>query len=79
MADSQFFKDKPLMIAGGTGSFGSTVLRHFLDSDLKEIRIFSRVYISEELTIPHDQSDHLSRRFRSLISERDSLRSKSFL
>ena len=30
------------------------------------------VYISEELTIPHGQSDHLSRRFRSLISERDS-------
>ena len=28
------------------------------------------VYISEELTIPHGQSDHLSRRFRSLISER---------
>ena len=31
-----------------------------------------RMYISEELTIPHGQSDHLSRRFRSLISERDS-------
>ena len=31
-----------LMITGGTGSFGSTVLKHFLDSDLKEIRIFSR-------------------------------------
>ena len=30
------------------------------------------MYISEELTIPHGQSDHLSRRFRSLISERDS-------
>ena len=38
-----------------------------------------KVYISEELTIPHGQSDHLSRRFRSLISERDSRRSKSFL
>ena len=37
------------------------------------------LYISEELTIPHGQSDHLSRRFRSLISERDSRRSKSFL
>nr|MCR4830094.1 polysaccharide biosynthesis protein [Pseudobutyrivibrio sp.] len=36
------FKDKTLMITGGTGSFGSTVLKHFLDSDLKEIRIFSR-------------------------------------
>lgn len=42
MATSKFFKDKTLMITGGTGSFGSTVLKHFLDSDLKEIRIFSR-------------------------------------
>lgn len=30
------------MITGGTGSFGSTVLKHFLDSNLKQIRIFSR-------------------------------------
>ena len=36
------FKNKVLMITGGTGSFGSTVLKHFLSSDLKEIRIFSR-------------------------------------
>lgn len=36
------FKDKTLMITGGTGSFGSTVLKHFLNSDLAEIRIFSR-------------------------------------
>lgn len=36
------FEDKTLMITGGTGSFGSTVLKHFLDSELKEIRIFSR-------------------------------------
>lgn len=31
-----------LMITGGTGSFGNTVLKHFLDSDVGEIRIFSR-------------------------------------
>ena len=31
-----------LLITGGTGSFGNTVLHHFLDSDIKEIRIFSR-------------------------------------
>lgn len=37
------------------------------------------MYISDKLTILHGQSDHLSRRFRSLISERDSRRSKSFL
>ena len=36
------FKDKVLMITGGTGSFGNAVLKHFLNSDLKEIRIFSR-------------------------------------
>ena len=36
------FKDKILLITGGTGSFGNAVLRRFLDSDVKEIRIFSR-------------------------------------
>ena len=36
------FKDKILMITGGTGSFGNAVLREFLDSDFSEIRIFSR-------------------------------------
>lgn len=36
------FGDKTLFITGGTGSFGNAVLRRFLDSDLKEIRIFSR-------------------------------------
>ncbi|MDE6217856.1 MAG: polysaccharide biosynthesis protein [Muribaculaceae bacterium] len=36
------FKDKTLLITGGTGSFGNAVLRRFLDSDVKEIRIFSR-------------------------------------
>ena len=43
------------------------------------VTVAGKLYISEELTIPHGQSDHLSRRFRSLISERDSRRSKSFL
>ena len=42
MLTSKFFINKTLRITGGTGSFGSTVLKHFLDSDLKEIRIFSR-------------------------------------
>lgn len=36
------FTDKILLITGGTGSFGNAVLRRFLDSDLREIRIFSR-------------------------------------
>ena len=36
------FTDKTLLITGGTGSFGNAVLRRFLDTDIKEIRIFSR-------------------------------------
>jgi len=36
------FKNKTLLITGGTGSFGNAVLRRFLDTDIGEIRIFSR-------------------------------------
>ena len=36
------FEGNVLLITGGTGSFGNAVLRRFLDSDVKEIRIFSR-------------------------------------
>jgi UDP-glucose 4-epimerase len=36
------FKNKTLLITGGTGSFGNAVLKRFLDSDIAEIRIFSR-------------------------------------
>ena len=36
------FKNKILMITGGTGSFGNAVVRKFLNTDIKEIRIFSR-------------------------------------
>ncbi|WP_088007057.1 polysaccharide biosynthesis protein [Indiicoccus explosivorum] len=53
------FKDKTLLITGGTGSFGNAVMERFLDTDIKEIRIFSRdekkqddmrkVYKSEKL------------------------------
>jgi UDP-N-acetylglucosamine 4,6-dehydratase/5-epimerase len=38
----KIFNGKTLLITGGTGSFGNAVLKRFLDSDLKEIRIFSR-------------------------------------
>lgn len=37
-----FFKGKTLLITGGTGSFGGAVLKRFLDTEIKEIRIFSR-------------------------------------
>lgn len=36
------FEGKTLLITGGTGSFGNAVLKRFLDTDIKEIRIFSR-------------------------------------
>ena len=36
------FTNKTLLITGGTGSFGNAVLNRFLDTDIKEIRIFSR-------------------------------------
>lgn len=36
------FKDKILLITGGTGSFGNAVLKRFIETDIKEIRIFSR-------------------------------------
>ena len=36
------FAGKTLMITGGTGSFGNAVLNRFLQTDIKEIRIFSR-------------------------------------
>lgn len=39
---NDIFKDKTLLITGGTGSFGNAMLKGFLNSDLKEIKIFSR-------------------------------------
>ena len=36
------YKDKTLLITGGTGSFGNSVLNRFLTTDIGEIRIFSR-------------------------------------
>lgn len=42
MLSNDKFSNKTLMITGGTGSFGNTVLNHFVQSDMEEIRIFSR-------------------------------------
>lgn len=41
-ADKTLFKNKVILITGGTGSFGNAVLRRFLKTDIREIRIFSR-------------------------------------
>jgi len=42
------FKKKILLIAGGTGSFGNAVVRRFLTTDIKEIRIFSRDELKQD-------------------------------
>lgn len=42
MTNNNYFSGKRLMITGGTGSFGSAVLKRFLRSDIEEIRLFSR-------------------------------------
>ena len=48
IANLVMFKDKVLMITGGTGSFGNAVLRRFLATDFSEIRIFSRDELKQE-------------------------------
>jgi len=42
------FKNKTLLIVGGTGSFGNAVLRRFLTTDIKEIRVFSRDELKQD-------------------------------
>ena len=42
------FKNKTLLIAGGTGSFGNAILKRFLTTDIKEIRIFSRDELKQD-------------------------------
>nr|BCN19452.1 putative epimerase [Vibrio metoecus] len=53
------FKNKVLLITGGTGSFGNAVLRRFLDEDVKEIRVFSRDEKKQDDMRKHFQSDKL--------------------
>lgn len=44
----EMFKNKILLITGGTGSFGNAVLRNFLNTDIKEIRVFSRDELKQD-------------------------------
>jgi len=53
------FKNKILLITGGTGSFGNAVLRNFLDTDIKEIRIFSRDELKQDDMRKKYQNDKL--------------------
>lgn len=53
------FKDKILLITGGTGSFGNAVLRRFLETDIREIRVFSRDEKKQDDMRKHFHSDKL--------------------
>ena len=57
--EKDIFKDKTLLITGGTGSFGNAVLKRFLNSSLKEIRIFSRDEKKQEDMRIHYKNDKL--------------------
>ena len=56
MIDNNIFKGKTLLITGGTGSFGNAVLKRFLKTDIKEIRIFSR---------DEDKQDRMRRSYKN--------------
>lgn len=53
------FEGKTLLITGGTGSFGNAVLKRFLDTDIKEIRIFSRDEKKQDDMRRHYKNDKL--------------------
>lgn len=53
------FKNKILLITGGTGSFGNAVCRKFIDTDIKEIRIFSRDEKKQDDMRKYYQNDKL--------------------
>lgn len=52
------FKDKTLLITGGTGSFGNAVLNRFLNTDIKEIRVFSRDELKQDNMIHEYQAKY---------------------
>lgn len=59
------FKDKTLLITGGTGSFGNAVLRHLITTDIKEIRIFSRDEKKQD-DMRHEYQSEYSQYFHKL-------------
>lgn len=72
-----YFEDKILMITGGTGSFGNAVLNRFIESDIKEIRIFSRDELKQD-NMRHDYQmryPELSRKLTFYIGDVRDIRS----
>jgi len=76
------FKDKTLLITGGTGSFGSTVLQRFLDSDIKEIRIFSRDEKKQEdlrIQLQHEKLNFIIGDVRDFTSINSAMRGVDYV
>jgi len=76
------FKNKTLLITGGTGSFGNAVLERFLDSDVGEIRIFSRDEKKQEdmrLRLKNERVKFYIGDVRNLDSVRDAMQGVDFV
>jgi UDP-glucose 4-epimerase len=76
------FKNKTLLITGGTGSFGNAVLERFLDSDIGEIRIFSRDEKKQEdlrLRLKNEKVKFYIGDVRNLDSVRDAMQGVDYV
>lgn len=76
------FKNKILLITGGTGSFGNAVLRNFLNTDIKEIRIFSRDELKQDDMRKKYNNDKLKFYIgdvRDINSVKDAIRGVDFI
>jgi UDP-N-acetylglucosamine 4,6-dehydratase/5-epimerase len=76
------FKDKVLLITGGTGSFGNAVVEHLLHSDFAEIRVFSRDEKKQEdmrLSLRHDKLKFYIGDVREYDSVHDALRGVDYV
>lgn len=76
------FKNKTLLITGGTGSFGNTVLERFLNSDIAEIRIFSRDEKKQEdmrLRLQNERVKFHIGDVRNIDSVRDAMQGVDFV
>ena len=76
------FKNKVILITGGTGSFGSTVLNYFLSQDIKEIRIFSRDELKQEhmrIEYKNDKLNFIIGDVRDFESINEALRGVDYL
>jgi len=76
------FRDKVLLITGGTGSFGNAVLKRFIDSDISEIRIFSRDEKKQEdmrIALKNDKLKFYIGDVRDYDSVHDALRGVNYV